>query len=76
MPARLRPQAKLPESIVTLSSEPMWLDKAGIARHFGVSTRQIDYWRKAGWFPATKVKGILRFDVGACQRAFVRHRAK
>ena len=72
MPAHLRPRPELPESIVTIASEPLWTDKRGIAHYFGVSTRQVDYWRAAGWFPATRVKGVLRFDVTACQLAFTR----
>ena len=73
MPARLRPRAEVPESIVTLSSEPMWTDKKGIAHVFGVSTRTIDYWRAAGWFPSIRVKGIIRFPVQDCQLAFAKH---
>ena len=69
MPARLRPRPEVPESILTLASPPMWTDKRGIAHHFGVSTRQVDYWRAAGWFPFLKIKGVLRFDIAACQRS-------
>ena len=78
MPAHLRPRPELPESIITLSSEPLWTDKKGIAHMFGMSTRTIDLWRAAGWFPATRVKGVLRFDITACQLAFVRrfHKSK
>ena len=72
MPARLRPRPELPGSIVTLASEPSWVNKKGVARMFRVSTRTIDLWRAAGWFPATKIKGVLRFDIGACQLAFAR----
>jgi hypothetical protein len=72
MPARLHPQPKLPASILTVTSEPTWLDKKGIAHTFTVSTRTIDYWRSEGWFPWTKVGGAIRFDVAACQRAFTR----
>ena len=72
MPARLRPRPEVPGSIVTVTSEPLWADKKGIAHHFGVSTRQVDYWRAAGWFPFLKVKGVLRFDIAACSMAFTR----
>ena len=72
MPAHLRPRPELPGSIITLASEPMWTDQKGIAHHFGVSTRTIDLWRAAGWFPFLKVKGVLRVDIAACQRAFTR----
>ena len=72
MPARLHPQPKLPESILTVMSEPTWTDKKGIAHPFSVSTRTVDYWRTQGWFPSTKVGGNIRFDIGACQLAFAR----
>ena len=54
----------------------MFTDKKGIAHTFTVSTRQIDYWRAEGWFPSVRVKGVLRFDVAACQLAFAKHFAK
>jgi hypothetical protein len=73
MPARLRPQPRLTQSILTVTSEPTFTDKRGIARTFFVSTRTIDYWRQEGWFASVKVGGVIRFDVAACQRAFARH---
>ena len=72
MPARLRPQPKVPESILTVTSEPTWASKKGIAHTFTVSTRTIDYWRTQGWFPSTKIKGVIRFNVEACERAFIK----
>ncbi len=71
MPARLHPRPDLPTSILTVASEPLWASKQGIAHTFAVSTRTIDYWRGQGWFPSTKVGGVVRFDVAACQRAFI-----
>ena len=76
MPARLRPRPSLPESIVTVTSEPAFTDKRGVARLFTVSTRSVDYWRAEGWFPSIKVKGLIRFNVGECQLAFARHLRK
>ena len=70
MPARLRPQPKLPKSILTVTSEPTWGDKKAMARTFSVSTRTIDTWRAEGWLPWTKVGGAIRFDIATCQRAF------
>jgi hypothetical protein len=69
MPARLKPSARVPGSIVTLTSEPTWTGKKGIARVFTVSTRTVDYWRAAGWFLWIKVKGIIRFPIQDCQLA-------
>lgn len=73
MPARLRPRPSRRESIVTVTSEPTFTDKRGIAEMFTVSTRTIDLWRTAGWFPSIKVGGNIRFNVGQCQLAFARH---
>ena len=72
MPARLHPQPKLPPSILTLTSEPTWTDKKGIAHTFSVSVRTVDNWRAEGWFPSVKVGGAIRFDVSKCQLAFAR----
>ena len=72
MPARLHPQPSLPRSILTVTSEPTWTDKRGVAEMFSVSARTVDLWRAAGWFPWVKVGGAVRFDVAACQLAFAR----
>ena len=57
MPARLRPRPEVPESIVTLASEPMWTDKRGIAHHFGVSTRQVDLLEGGRLVPLSESQG-------------------
>ena len=72
MPSRLHPRPGLPGSILTITSEPTWGDKKAVAHTFSVSTRTIDNWRAEGWFPSTKIKGVIRFNVEACQRAFAK----
>jgi excisionase family DNA binding protein len=39
--------------------------KQEIAVHFGVTTRTIDGWMKAGLLPYWKIGHLVRFDLGA-----------
>jgi hypothetical protein len=44
-----------------------WVDERKVASHFGVSTRTIRRWRRAG-MPSEKFRGARRYRLGDVQR--------
>jgi len=61
----------LPSSPNEASKEKArWRTKQQIAEHFQCDQRTISNWMRRRILPFTKVRGLLRFDPEACDRAF------
>ena len=53
-----------------------WKNKPEIAAHFQCDERTISNWMRRRILPFVKVRGVLRFDVNECDRAFRQFQTK
>ena len=53
-----------------------WVNREGIAEHFGISMRTVANFQRRRILPFVKVGGLVRFNVAKCERALMKFESK